>query len=52
MGEKARMQLQRDMRDKIKMTVADVGKVKVTFSQVCAFNVPKISATTFVKCSA
>jgi len=33
-GEKARMQLQRDMRDKIKMTVADVGKVKVTFSQV------------------
>lgn len=33
-GEKARTQLQRDMKDKIKMTIADVGKVKVTFSQV------------------
>lgn len=33
-GEKGRAQLQRDLSEKIKMTIADVAKVRITFSQV------------------
>lgn len=34
-GEKGRAQLQRDQASHIKETIADVGKLRITFSQVC-----------------
>jgi len=36
LGEKGRAQLQRDMRDNIFATVADTGKVRITFPMACA----------------
>jgi F-type H+-transporting ATPase subunit gamma len=35
-GEKGRTQLQRDQREHIKALIADTGKVRMTFPQVCA----------------